>query len=71
MLNVCVDVVSQGLVVPVIRGAEAMNFADIEKTINELGEKVRDASVEMGRDAAARLKIHTVAVWLFCCKWNS
>lgn len=33
--------VSQGLVVPVIRGVERMNFADIEKTINELGEKVR------------------------------
>ncbi|XP_056624695.1 dihydrolipoyllysine-residue succinyltransferase component of 2-oxoglutarate dehydrogenase complex, mitochondrial [Triplophysa dalaica] len=31
----------KGLVVPVIRGAEAMNFADIEKTINELGEKAR------------------------------
>lgn len=26
--------------VPVIRGVEGMNFADIEKTINELGEKV-------------------------------
>lgn len=32
-----------------IRGVEGMNFADIEKTINELGEKVRDASVKMGR----------------------
>ncbi|XP_039506997.1 dihydrolipoyllysine-residue succinyltransferase component of 2-oxoglutarate dehydrogenase complex, mitochondrial [Pimephales promelas] len=31
----------KGLVVPVIRGAEGMNFADIEKTINELGEKAR------------------------------
>ncbi|XP_036398997.1 dihydrolipoyllysine-residue succinyltransferase component of 2-oxoglutarate dehydrogenase complex, mitochondrial [Megalops cyprinoides] len=31
----------KGLVVPVIRGVEAMNFADIEKTINELGEKAR------------------------------
>lgn len=30
----------QGLVVPVIRGVEGMNFADIEKTINMLGEKV-------------------------------
>lgn len=41
VLNVCVRVVWQGLVVPVIRGVEGMNFADIEKTINELGEKVR------------------------------
>ncbi|KAJ3613917.1 hypothetical protein NHX12_020160 [Muraenolepis orangiensis] len=31
----------KGLVVPVIRGAEGMNFADIEKTINMLGEKAR------------------------------
>ena len=30
----------QGLVVPVIRNVETMNFADIEKTINGLGEKV-------------------------------
>ncbi|XP_045067149.1 dihydrolipoyllysine-residue succinyltransferase component of 2-oxoglutarate dehydrogenase complex, mitochondrial [Coregonus clupeaformis] len=31
----------KGLVVPVIRNVETMNFADIEKTINGLGEKVR------------------------------
>uniref|UniRef100_A0A8C1U967 Dihydrolipoyllysine-residue succinyltransferase component of 2-oxoglutarate dehydrogenase complex, mitochondrial n=1 Tax=Cyprinus carpio TaxID=7962 RepID=A0A8C1U967_CYPCA len=31
----------KGLVVPVIRGVEGMSFADIEKTINELGEKAR------------------------------
>ncbi|XP_061898012.1 dihydrolipoyllysine-residue succinyltransferase component of 2-oxoglutarate dehydrogenase complex, mitochondrial [Entelurus aequoreus] len=31
----------KGLVVPVIRNAEGMNFADIEKTINMLGEKAR------------------------------
>lgn len=31
----------KGLVVPVIRNVETMNFADIEKAINELGEKAR------------------------------
>lgn len=31
----------KGLVVPVIRGVETMNFADIERTINGLGEKAR------------------------------
>ncbi|XP_016328795.1 dihydrolipoyllysine-residue succinyltransferase component of 2-oxoglutarate dehydrogenase complex, mitochondrial-like [Sinocyclocheilus anshuiensis] len=31
----------KGLVVPVIRGVEGMNFTDIEKAINELGEKAR------------------------------
>ncbi|XP_041832245.1 dihydrolipoyllysine-residue succinyltransferase component of 2-oxoglutarate dehydrogenase complex, mitochondrial-like isoform X2 [Melanotaenia boesemani] len=31
----------KGLVVPVIRNVETMNFADIEKSINALGEKAR------------------------------
>lgn len=31
----------KGLVTPVIRNAETMNFADIERTISELGEKAR------------------------------
>ncbi|GFN99131.1 dihydrolipoyllysine-residue succinyltransferase component of 2-oxoglutarate dehydrogenase complex [Plakobranchus ocellatus] len=31
----------KGLVVPVVRNVEQMNFADIEKTIAELGEKAR------------------------------
>ncbi|KAM6961434.1 dihydrolipoyllysine-residue succinyltransferase component of 2-oxoglutarate dehydrogenase complex, mitochondrial [Aplochiton taeniatus] len=32
----------KGLVVPVIRGVDNMNFTDIEKTINALGEKARN-----------------------------
>ncbi|XP_068199246.1 dihydrolipoyllysine-residue succinyltransferase component of 2-oxoglutarate dehydrogenase complex, mitochondrial-like [Antennarius striatus] len=38
----------KGLVVPVIRDVETMNFADIEKAINALGEKARknDLAVE-------------------------
>ena len=35
----------QGLVVPVIRNVETMNFADIEKTINALGEKVKTQNI--------------------------
>uniref|UniRef100_A0A4W5MSK0 Dihydrolipoyllysine-residue succinyltransferase component of 2-oxoglutarate dehydrogenase complex, mitochondrial n=1 Tax=Hucho hucho TaxID=62062 RepID=A0A4W5MSK0_9TELE len=35
----------KGLVVPVIRNVETMNFADIEKTINGLGEKARNNSL--------------------------
>ncbi|KAJ6661236.1 hypothetical protein lerEdw1_015373 [Lerista edwardsae] len=31
----------RGLVVPVVRNVETMNFADIERAINELGEKAR------------------------------
>lgn len=30
----------QGLVVPVLRNVENMNYAEIEKGLNELGEKV-------------------------------
>lgn len=35
------DFFFQGLVVPVIRNVEGMNFADIENAISLLGEKVR------------------------------
>lgn len=34
------QLLSQGLVVPVIRSVDGMNFTDIEKAINLLGEKV-------------------------------
>jgi 2-oxoglutarate dehydrogenase E2 component (dihydrolipoamide succinyltransferase) len=35
----------QGLVVPVLRDADAMSFADIERTIAELGKKARDGKL--------------------------
>ncbi|HVR65715.1 MAG TPA: 2-oxoglutarate dehydrogenase complex dihydrolipoyllysine-residue succinyltransferase [Verrucomicrobiae bacterium] len=35
----------QGLVVPVVRDADAMSFADIEKKISELGLKARDGKL--------------------------
>jgi len=35
----------QGLVVPVVRDADALSFAGIEKTINELGKKARDGKL--------------------------
>jgi 2-oxoglutarate dehydrogenase E2 component (dihydrolipoamide succinyltransferase) len=37
----------QGLVVPVIRGADEMNFADIEKTIGDLGKRAKDGKLSM------------------------
>lgn len=40
-IHPCDFSLSQGLVVPVIRSVEGMNFADIEKAINALGEKVK------------------------------
>ena len=36
-----------GLVVPVVRDADQMSFADIEKTINTLGIKARDGKLSM------------------------
>ena len=35
----------QGLVVPVLRDADQMSFAEIEKTIGELGRKARDGKL--------------------------
>ncbi|APE44349.1 dihydrolipoamide succinyltransferase [Sulfitobacter alexandrii] len=36
-----------GLVVPVVKNADAMSFAEIEKTINSLGAKARDGKLSM------------------------
>src|ERR1700761_5574833 len=36
-----------GLVVPVVRDADKMNFADIEKTISDLGKRARDGKLAM------------------------
>jgi len=37
----------QGLVVPVVRNADQLGFADIEKTINDLGARARDGKISM------------------------
>jgi 2-oxoglutarate dehydrogenase E2 component (dihydrolipoamide succinyltransferase) len=37
----------QGLVVPVLRDADRMGFADIEKTITDLGRRARDGKLSM------------------------
>ncbi len=37
----------QGLVVPVIRDADRLGFADIEKTMGELGRKARDGKLSI------------------------
>jgi 2-oxoglutarate dehydrogenase E2 component (dihydrolipoamide succinyltransferase) len=36
-----------GLVVPVIRNADAMSFADIEKTIGDFGKRAKEGSLKM------------------------
>ena len=35
----------QGLVVPVIKGAEAMNLAEVERTIGDFGARARDGKI--------------------------
>lgn len=37
----------QGLVVPVVRDADKLNFADIEKSIGDLGKRARDGKLAM------------------------
>lgn len=37
----------QGLVVPVVRSADKLNFAQIEKTISDLSQKAREGSLSM------------------------
>jgi 2-oxoglutarate dehydrogenase E2 component (dihydrolipoamide succinyltransferase) len=37
----------QGLVVPLVRGADQLNFADIEKNIGDLGRRARDGKLSM------------------------
>ena len=37
----------RGLVVPVVRGADNLSFADIEKTISEYGQKAHDAKLSL------------------------
>ena len=36
-----------GLVVPIVKNAEGMSFADVEKTISDLGKKARDGKLAM------------------------
>jgi 2-oxoglutarate dehydrogenase E2 component (dihydrolipoamide succinyltransferase) len=38
---------ANGLVVPVVRDADSLSFADIEKTIGELGKKAKDGKLSM------------------------
>ncbi len=37
----------QGLVVPVVRDADKLNFAEVEKTIGDLGKRARDGKLAM------------------------
>ena len=48
-----------GLVVPVVRDADRMGFADIEKKINELGARARDGKLSMAEMQGGTCLLYT------------
>jgi 2-oxoglutarate dehydrogenase E2 component (dihydrolipoamide succinyltransferase) len=54
---------AKGLVVPVIRGADNLNFAQIEKSINTLGKKANDGSISIDDMAGGTFTISNGGVY--------
>ncbi len=53
----------QGLVVPVVRDADRMSFADIEKTIGEYGRKARDGKLTIEELSAGTFTISNGGIY--------
>ncbi|KAJ8766547.1 hypothetical protein K2173_023794 [Erythroxylum novogranatense] len=53
----------KGLVVPVIRNADGMNFADIEKEINNLAKKANDGTISIDEMAGGSFTISNGGVY--------
>ncbi|OVA09782.1 Biotin/lipoyl attachment [Macleaya cordata] len=53
----------KGLVVPVIRNADQMNFADIEKEINSLAKKANDGTISIDEMAGGSFTISNGGVY--------
>lgn len=53
----------KGLVVPVIRDANKMGFADIEKTVNQLGKRARDGTISIDDMAGGTFTISNGGVY--------
>ncbi|XVE50684.1 hypothetical protein DITRI_Ditri01bG0183100 [Diplodiscus trichospermus] len=53
----------KGLVVPVIRDADGMNFAEIEKTINSLAKKANDGTISIDEMAGGSFTISNGGVY--------
>lgn len=49
--------------VPVIRGADQMNFADIEKTINSLAKKANEGTISIDEMAGGSFTISNGGVY--------
>ncbi|CAI9089756.1 OLC1v1024389C1 [Oldenlandia corymbosa var. corymbosa] len=54
---------SKGLVVPVIRNADQMNFAEIEKEINKLAKKANDGTISIDEMAGGSFTISNGGVY--------
>lgn len=53
----------KGLVVPVLRNVDQLSFADVEKTINELGRKARDGTLSIDEMAGGTFTISNGGVF--------
>lgn len=53
----------QGLVVPVIRNADKMNFAEIEKEINTLAKKANDGTISIDEMAGGSFTVSNGGVY--------
>ena len=53
----------QGLVVPVLRDVDRMNFAEIEKTINELAKKATNGTISIDEMAGGSFTISNGGVY--------
>lgn len=59
----CKSRIFQGLVVPVIRDADTMNFADIEKGINNLAKKATEGALSIDEMAGGTFTISNGGVY--------
>lgn len=53
----------KGLVVPVLRNAESMSFADVESKINEFGQKARDGTLSIDEMSGGTFTISNGGVY--------
>ncbi|GFP91605.1 dihydrolipoyllysine-residue succinyltransferase component of 2-oxoglutarate dehydrogenase complex 2 mitochondrial [Phtheirospermum japonicum] len=58
-----VDISIAGLVVPVLRNAESMNFAEVEKEINNLAKKANDGTISIDEMAGGTFTISNGGVY--------
>ncbi|GER29358.1 dihydrolipoyllysine-residue succinyltransferase component of 2-oxoglutarate dehydrogenase complex, partial [Striga asiatica] len=58
-----IDISIAGLVVPVLRNAESMNFAEVEKEINTLAKKANDGTISIDEMAGGTFTISNGGVY--------